>query len=151
MKPNVFDLQQNARLIARISALTPSNERKWGTMTIDEMLCHVADQIRCSLGEKDFKPREIGMPIWLVKIVVFYLPWPKNSPTVPDFKASQRGTLPSDFESDRQALIALISRLATLPAKQNLLPHPAFGALSKRKWGQLIAGHIDWHLKQFSA
>lgn len=36
----------------RISAITPQSQRQWGTMTIQQMMCHATDQIRLALAQK---------------------------------------------------------------------------------------------------
>lgn len=120
-------------------------------MSHNEMLCHMSDQIRCVIGEKEFKSMSVGMPLWLLKFMVFRLPWQKNLRTHPDFDKDKRGTTVKDFETDKNELIRLVSLVSQWPSNQTLDSHPVFGPLSRKQWGTLIADHLDWHLKQFSA
>lgn len=57
-------------------------------------------------------------------------------------------TPPTDFESDRRTLVALVERFGSLP-ETGRFPHPAFGSLTARQLGQLTRFHLDHHLRQF--
>ncbi len=52
-----------------------------------------------------------------------------------------------DIETEKGELISYLDKVmgATI-----LFPHPFFGSLSRKEWGQLIYKHIDHHLQQFS-
>ena len=41
--PSIADSATFDSLIERLRALTPESERRWGTMTPNEMLCHLGD------------------------------------------------------------------------------------------------------------
>ncbi len=148
---NIFDKADREALLARVIGFNETNIRQWGKMNHNEMLCHTTDQIRCVLGEKEFKHMDPGIPLWLLKFFIFFMPWPKNSPTHPDFDKARRGTQPHNFEEDKNELLRVIKKVGDWPKETSLPPHPSFGHLSRKRWGQLMADHLDWHLKQFNA
>ena len=75
--------------------------------------------------------------------------WPKGAPTAEEFIQGKKGTPPTNFERDKQALLLAIHRFANHPEEESLQPNPVFGKRSRRSWGRLIWRHTDHHLRQF--
>ena len=135
------------RLIARILALQPDDQRRWGALTPHAALCHIADSNElalglCSAGEakQGFMSSAFGQ--WLVIDSPF--PWPKGKVKAPPaFFVSQ----PGDFDRDRSRAINSLRQVAAFTG-----PWPAsviFGALNQRQWHKLTWRHINHHLCQF--
>ena len=149
---NLHNEKERAELIARINALGPDSKGNWGKMNVNQMLCHCADALRGTLGElgaitdqSSFISRNLIKPL-----VLYVIPIPKDVPT--SKRADQvngDGTRPTDFESDRETLIALMERLAATPTDYEFGRHFKFGAMNRTEWGIMGAKHIDHHLKQF--
>ncbi len=55
----------------------------------------------------------------------------------------------TEFEPDKQALLAVLGRFSETPRRAVLAPSPVFGPLSRRGWGRLMWRHVDHHLRQF--
>jgi len=73
-------------------------------------------------------------------------PFPKNSPTAPDFKIVDK----RDFNTEKARLLSLVNRFHELGTEN--LPkhkHPYFGTLSNKQWGMASYKHISYHLNQF--
>ncbi len=138
-------------IISRINQLTPENQAAWGHMNVNQMLCHVTDQLRVSLGELGQPEKNAGlMGRTLIKFLVLYvIPIPKNVPTSPKVDQMKDGTPPTDFESDRKTLFAYLEKFVLTPEDFAWTPHFKFGALSKKEWAILANKHLDHHLKQF--
>jgi hypothetical protein len=136
-------------VIARIARLDPASERRWGTLTPNEMLCHLADSYGGMLGDRIVTPVDTVLTRTVFRWVALHtaLPWPKGVPTRPEVDPRQQGTQPVDFDRDRDAVVALIRRFITPGARY--AHHPFFGSLTRREW--LIWGyrHPDHHLRQF--
>ena len=49
--PSMFHDATRERFQRRIDRLTPDSERQWGKMSVDQMVCHLSDQLRLALGE----------------------------------------------------------------------------------------------------
>ena len=43
-------------LLERLCAISPASERRWGRMTVGEMICHMNDALRITMSDKPAKP-----------------------------------------------------------------------------------------------
>ncbi len=132
---------------ARLVALTPEHEPRWGRMNARQMLVHVAQQLRMALGELQPKPVPAGaLGRWPMKqLVIYVLPWPKGVRTAPELLVCD----PQEWSRDRESLEELIRRMSQSGPETVFAPHPAFGKLSGRAWGVLSYRHLDHHFRQF--
>lgn len=140
---SIWDAETRKEVLARMAGLAPSMRPKWGKMTAAQMVGHVAGPMRGALGE--MKVADIPGPLrnsLLRYLVIYILPWPRGAPTAPEYIHAGA----EDLAKNMQALTAVLERFA---AAQHLVPHPAFGALSRKGWGRLTWRHLDHHLKQF--
>jgi Protein of unknown function (DUF1569) len=152
---NPTDKQQIA---ARVLTIQPSGARLWGRMTPSQMVCHLADSFRVTMGLKPWATERISvtpipMPDWFVKWVAFDVPlkWPKGTPTRPEVDPERRGTPPTEFTADRQDLLQLLERFTRQPRDFQWQPHPFFGPLTDAEWMRWGYLHMDHHLRQFGA
>jgi hypothetical protein len=141
-----------AALVGRLHRLTPSTERRWGTLTAAEMLCHLGDSCESVLGLRvPPGPPASGRARPLLKWFILYapLPWPKGVRTRPGVDPHREGTRPGDFESDRARAIRGLNALAVAPA-EGLNPfHFMVGPMSRQDWQRWAHKHVDHHLRQF--
>jgi hypothetical protein len=149
-------LQQSTRteIIERINRLSPDAQAQWGKMNVNQMLCHVTDQLRVSLGDKKAAggggASLFGRTI-LKFLVLNVIPIPRNVPTSPAVDQLKDGTPPTDFASDKKTLLEYIEKFAKAPEDFSWSSHFKFGPLNKKEWAALAAKHLDHHLKQFGA
>lgn len=135
---------------ARLARLTPDTPRAWGSMTANEMLCHLADSFRGMLRERSTsKAPSSALQRQLVRFIALHtpVPWPKGVPTRPEVNPHDKGTKPAEFESDRAAVRELMHRFARPDSVYG--EHPMFGALSRREWMIWGYRHVDHHFRQF--
>ncbi len=140
-----------ADLIARLERLGPEAERRWGTLTAPEMLCHLADVSRSILGgpksgTATHKPRRV------MKWLALYspIPWPKARIRTPaEVDPHAKGTRPVEFERDRAGAISAVRALATAPPESFPPSHFMFGAMAAKDWQRWGYLHTDHHLRQF--
>ena len=143
--PGVLD-----RFDARLAQLTPDTPRRWGTMTSNEMLCHLSDSFLGMLQERvTSKAPGRAWQRQLMRGIALHtpLPWPAGVPTRPEVNPHDKGTRPAAFESDRQAMRELMHRFAR--ADSRYAEHPMFGALTRREWMLWGYRHVDHHFRQF--
>jgi hypothetical protein len=63
----------------RLGQLSSSNNRQWGKMTCDEMLSHLVDSFRMTLGELKTEPKPGPLNRWPIKqLIIYWAPWPKG-------------------------------------------------------------------------
>ncbi|HVX41845.1 MAG TPA: DUF1569 domain-containing protein [Gemmatimonadaceae bacterium] len=133
----------------RIASLRPDSVRRWGKMTVDQMLWHCNQGMGQALGTVPSVPLKAPIPRSLMKIAVFNLPWPRGAPTAPELTA---GDQRFDLESERARCLSLIDQVAARSMDSGGWgPSPAFGHMTGFEWSRLMAKHFDHHLRQFSA
>ncbi|HEX3127305.1 MAG TPA: DinB family protein [Thermoanaerobaculia bacterium] len=148
----IADPQTLDRLLSRLARLTLDSQRRWGTLTPAEMLCHLGDAgdavlgLRVTPGPKpDVKPSRILM--WLA--VWSPIHWPKGAETRAGSDPKKLGTRPGDFEQDRERVVSGLRAMAAA-APGSLLPvHFRFGPMTVKGWQRWAWRHVDHHLRQF--
>ena len=118
-------------------------------MSVDQVVCHLADACRMALGEVEVRPWD-GGPSSVRKLIALRLPvrWPSGLTTSPEIDQFERGTRPAAFACDLDTLLALVERLASTRTLGGRV-HPVFGAMSESDWLRWGYLHLDHHLRQF--
>ncbi|MCB9233087.1 MAG: DUF1569 domain-containing protein [Bacteroidia bacterium] len=151
MKGNILNPAEYEAILKRIGQLAPDSQRQWGTMNVNQMVAHCADQLRMVFGEMEIKDISTGFTRTVFKFLVLHvIPVPKGkAPTLPELDQRTAGTSPTELEADKKTLVNLLDRFIKLGPLANLAPHGRFGAMSREQWGRMIMQHLDHHLKQF--
>lgn len=133
----------------RIRLLSSNNKKRWGKMTLQEMLVHCTTQMKLALGEIESSAQgSFMMRTAFAKWIVFSnIPWPKGAATPIEANVHKNRFALSDIEIEKKNLLIYLDRVKSA---QELRPHPFFGTLTKKEWLRIIYKHIDHHLKQFS-
>jgi hypothetical protein len=147
---NVHD---RAEIVQRIASIGPECRRRWGTMTVGQMICHLSDAFRVALGDRPAKPLENRYTGWPMKWLALSLPlpWPHGVSTVPECDAKIGGTPPAELERDKSELLELLDRFATPSSGLEQRAHPFFGKMTEKEWLRWGYLHCDHHLRQFGA
>ncbi|HLJ88367.1 MAG TPA: DUF1569 domain-containing protein [Candidatus Angelobacter sp.] len=139
-------------ILRRLSALSPSSKRRWGKMSVQQMVCHLTDGFLLYMGEKTAQPAATLLPGKLLKWGALWtpLPWPHGFKTVPELDQETGGTSPDNFETDVARLQQCVRRF-TDNHKDFAWPsaHPHFGSMSEADWQRLAYLHADHHFRQF--
>jgi hypothetical protein len=151
MAANISIAADYQNIISRINKLTVQSNRRWGKMSVEQMLAHCSDQIRLSLGEKqpnetpNFINRNIlkYFGLWLPRIPL------RNLKAPVDMNQQFFGTASSDIITEKQNLFDLISRFRASSDNFTFQSHPMYGKLNRRQWGRFMYVHLDHHLRQF--
>lgn len=142
---SLHDDRTRVALKKRVHSLRPDSQRRWGRMTVDQMLWHVNMPMKESLGEYATAAAKAPMPKKLLRWLVLNVPWPRGARTHPDLVASKR----YDFEQERAACLELIDRFVARDQQSAFPASASFGAMSCVHWSRLHAKHLDHHLRQF--
>ena len=134
-------------LARRLGNLAPDAKARWGNFTATKMLSHVNDALRMSSGtlETSLKRTPLRFPV-LKHAAVYFAPWPKGVPTVPELLS--RGEHAS-WETECAAFPLAVDGFVNRPKSAALPLHPAFWKLSRHAWGRLAWRHVDHHFRQF--
>jgi hypothetical protein len=147
---NVFDAQGAQEYINRINNLTPETQRKWGKMSVDQVLAHL--NVAYDLT---FTPEKFPKPSFIAKFLLSRfekskitneIPYKQSLPTSPAFIIADE----RNFEEEKAKLIGNIQRVQQLgreafEGKENI----NFGKMTAQGWNNMFAKHLNHHLDQF--
>jgi hypothetical protein len=147
---NILTSEGKQDILARLDKLTEETPRRWGSMKVNEMLAHMNDAMKISLGMKPaidkstFYSRNIVFPMG-----VYILPfWPKGEATAPELDQKVNGTKARDFYTELEFAKKMLDIFGERE-ESKFHPHPLFGPLTKKQWADLLKKHFDHHLNQF--
>ena len=147
---NTINEAAKAGISVRLDKLTPETKRQWGKMDVTQMLTHMNDAFRISLGMKpavdrsNFFTHNITFPV-----ATYVLPfWPKGEATADELDQQIAGSKPRDFYTELEFLLKMVD-VFNEREEAKFKPHPMFGKLNKKQWRDLLVKHLNHHLKQF--
>ena len=138
-------------LIGRLRALRPDSVRRWGRMSVHQMVCHVCDGFRMGTGEKPVRSVTSPFRRTMLKWFALYapVPWPRGIPTRPEIDQARLGTTPVEFAADVAQLEVLLDQVTAQPRNFDWHEHPLLGSMSEAAWLRWGYLHVDHHLRQF--
>ncbi len=147
----VADAAVLGALRERLGALRGGSERRWGSLTPHEMLCHLGDATDMVLGRRPRKGQVPDRTRPLVKGLGLWSPlrWPHGWKTNPAHDPRAEGTRPTDFAKDLGRAIYGLETIATAVPGGLIPSHGFFGTMSVRDWQRWAYKHTDHHLRQF--
>jgi hypothetical protein len=151
-KKTLANLADREEILERLGRVRPDSQRRWGKMTPDQMICHLADAFRGVVGELPLgrKPG-IRLGRQAMKWVALHAPmkWPPNIKTMPEMDQLIGGTKPAEFARDVEELRRLVARFTKVPRDFAWKPHPIFFEMTEREWLRWGYLHMDHHFRQF--
>lgn len=141
-------LNESAReeLIDRLNKFGSDKKPLWGKMDAKQMITHLVDSLRVSVGELQPVPQKSILSNSLIKrFVIHYWPMPKNVHTAPELIARKA----DNIDIEKTHLANLIKKYKEFEQKETWPDHPIFGKMSNKDWGVLCYKHIDHHFRQF--
>lgn len=145
---NAGDREEIAR---RFATLTHEAVRRWGSMSVGGMVCHVDDSYQVVMGDRPFSCAKLAIPQGMAKFFALRSPmrWPRNLKTGDSVRQGGGGTPPADFMRDRARLVETFGRFCNCTTLIEV--HPFFGPMTTVDWMRWGYLHADHHLRQFSA
>lgn len=137
-------------ILHHLDQLTAESKPLWGTMSPQEMVEHLTDGIKMSVGQITFP---LETPTDKVSKMQDFLmsdkPFPREfkASFVPDTIVLRNEELELAIDEFTLEWIDFEAYYANNPGKTNL--HPYYGELNEAMWLQLQAKHITHHLTQF--
>lgn len=145
---NLFDLEENQAIRARIERLTADAKASWGKMDPAQAVAHCVVPLELALGMRKQKRSLVGYLFGKLAKKKFTgpLPFDRNLPTDASFRVRDR----RDLAAEKPRLLTAVERFQTLgPAGITRDPHPFFGPMTPQEWSALQWKHLDHHLRQF--
>ncbi len=138
-----------SKIKSALERLTPMHQRRWGKMSVEQMLDHLVRFSEITLGK-----RKVGWMTGLAgkiagkKILKWilsknHLTFPKNIGTFPEVMPSKDQL---NFEQQRTRLVLLLNELEQ---STGTLQHPIYGKISTETAQKLFSIHVAYHLVQF--
>ena len=147
MAASMWDPALRASFSERVKKLNRDTKAAWGKFSASGMLAHLNDSYRMSTGELKVKSKNLPLRYPVIKQLVIYIaPFPKSAPTAPELIARCDGAV---LDDEKKAFEAMFEKLAKIQPGAALPEHPAFGELTYKAYGVLMARHTDHHLRQF--
>ena len=146
----LFDPAVYADVVRRVDSIQPDARRVWGTMSVAQMLEHVARALEMATGKKPLKQKVLGKLIgWMFrKGFVGPDPFPRGSPTAPEFVVQDE----PGFAPTKERVRALLAEFHARGEKAcDGYVHGFFGSMTGAEWGITQFKHLDHHLRQFGA
>lgn len=146
---NVFHLTDKSEILYRINKLTPDTQRKWGKMTVSQMLAHLNVSYEMIYESNHPKPNflmKFILKSFIKGMVINDQPYKRNGKTAPAFVIKED----KDFETERTRLINYVDKtqelgVAYFDGKES----HSFGVLNISEWNNMLYKHLDHHLSQF--
>lgn len=146
---NLYQHSDYQEIISRLENLKFTSERKWGKMTVSQMLVHCQKPMEVAAQKLVVKRNLISLLFGKMmknKLIVKGLDFDKNLPTAKEFIVAAD----CDFEIERTKLLNMIHAFYNSgPSAIKTNTHPFFGKMSPSEWGLLFYKHLDHHLLQF--
>lgn len=144
---DILNKENLSRLLARIDAVQAGSRPLWGKMNPFQMVVHCQKPLDVYFGTIRLKRGLIG---WLFggmakKKFLSDAPFPRNLPTVKEFKIIHEG----DLQQEKNKLKEMILKFASTASADEIHSHPFFGKLTGTEWAALLYKHTDHHLQQF--
>ena len=147
MAATMWDPSLRASFAERVKRLDRDSKAAWGKFSASGMLAHLNDSYRMLTGELKVKSKNLPLRYPVIKQLVIYVaPFPKSAPTAPELLARCDGAV---LEDEKKALETMFAKLAVVKLGDPLPEHPAFGVLTYRAYGVLMARHTEHHFRQF--
>jgi Protein of unknown function (DUF1569) len=142
----LHDPKYKSEILRRLQSLRPDSERRWGKMSVAQMLWHVNEAMEGALGRIEAEPLKVPLPRPLLKWLVLNAPWGKGAPTLKRWVPQGDRY---DFASERDRCCRLVEELASKPLSDAWPDSATLGRMSGNDVSRLHAKHLNHHLTQF--
>jgi len=147
--PNVFQTEDVEVLLNRLDQLTPDTQRKWGKMSVEQMLAHL--HVAYELVYEQKHPQPNFLIRWIMKTfvkqhIVNETPYKQNIGTAPYFIISDQRVFRTEQQRLRQYILK--TQASGSGYFEGRTSH-AFGPLTATEWNNMFYKHLDHHFRQF--
>ena len=146
--PALHDPLHKAEILRRLNALRPDAQRRWGKMSVGQMLWHLNEAMEGALGRIQMgatKP-PIPLPRPILRFLVLNAPWGKGAPTLKRWIPQHDRY---DFATEHARCVRLIEEITAKPLTDAWPDSPTLGRMRGSEVSRLQAKHLNHHLTQF--
>ena len=152
MKRTIYEPSALDEILTRIKKLKPFSRGRWGRLTSEQMVRHLAQACKISFGEVLVPDQSNTLTRTIVKWLFLANIKPPgrengNVRTFAEVDIIALNIHVGDLNTERENYEAILRRL--IETKELQKKHPLFGSMSRDDWGLLAYAHADYHLTQF--
>jgi hypothetical protein len=135
-------------LLQRLDKLQPDSPRRWGSMTVDQMVRHLNLALGHGLGFYALPDTSTPLSRSVLPFVLLHLlkRFPISAQTVPPLEVTEH----YDLAEEKAQLRKILERAYATRTDADWQPHTYFGPMSRQQWGRLVMIHCHHHFQQFS-
>ena len=150
LKVNSTDFFDNVNfqaLVNRLEEITLSSQRKWGIMTVAQMLHHLNVAIGSGLGYFTLEDKSTFMSRGIIKCMILDVlkRFPVNAETPRTLKVN--GDF--NFDTEKKLLLEILYKAFETKTDATWQVHTYFGKITRKQCGKLIMIHCNHHFQQF--
>ncbi len=147
IKGDFYKESDYQKLIERLDKITPESQRKWGKMTVSQMLHHLNLAIGSGLGEYTLSDESNFISRGFNQFLILNIlkRFPTNTKTAKPLKVIEQ----FDFEVEKQKLKEILAKAYHTKSDNDWGRHTYFGEMTRKNWGKLIMIHCNHHFQQF--
>ncbi len=145
---NFYDTTNYKEIVNRLDSISFSSERKWGAMSVSQMLHHLNLAIGSGLGYYKLADKSNFITRSLNKFMILNVlkKFPRNTKTASTLKVIET----FDFETEKKLLFEILSKAFATKVNSDWQRHTYFGKMTRKQWGKLIMIHCNHHFQQFN-
>src|ERR1035438_8240547 len=145
--------RDKAEIVRRLKLIGPALPHRWGNMSAHQMICHLSDVFRSSMGEREASRASRWIPRLPMRWTALWLPypWPHGFPARPEWDQRIGGTAPTQFEADMAELHRLFERFTEHAGGFEGRERAVVGHISGRACHRLGCLPMARHLSPFGA
>ena len=123
MKTLLNDRDRN-EVLDRLQKVRPDSQRRWGSMSAHQMICHLSDSFRAALGKKQISSSSTLFKRTIYKWAALWVPltWPHGIKTRPEVDQQQGGTRPVNFHRMLRTFALCLNSSAAGRVNSHLTP-----------------------------
>ena len=134
------------QIIHRVKQLNASSYRRWGRLSVGEMIYHcTCVNLAVSGAPPSQKSPSLKQHLLRILVLDILKKLPRGARGDPEFFSRQVIPFTDQGKEDLLSSIRVFGDKNIIPGGQ----HHVFGRLSQRNWGRFIWIHLDHHLRQF--
>lgn len=143
-----YDPENFKSILGRLEKIQPDSERKWGSMTVSQMLHHLNLAIGSCVGYYDLPDVSNFISRGIIRLLILNVlkRFPRGAQTAKTLKVSAE----FDFDTEKKLLKEILTKAYNTKTNEDWMPHTYFGKMSREEWGKLIMIHCNHHFQQFS-
>ena len=149
---HLFEADAVDEVHERLLKLQPGSHRRWGKMTVTQMLAHCSAGLEMAMGQVRPPRMPVGRIMGPLVKRLGLLENAEMRRNVPTAKELVIAVDERDFAKERARLSELVTSFAAAGSGGcTAHPHFFFGRLNPEEWAKLMYKHLDHHLRQFGS